>query len=77
MTKNEYLKSIASVAEVMESNGIKPHFIEYTQMYDDWVRLRAEGHKVAWIVAFLCDQYSLARSTFYNITRLLGEDFVI
>lgn len=77
MTTFEYLTAIGSVGVVMDKNHIPPKLTRYAPMYEDWERLKAEGHKKTWIIAYLCDSYDISRSTFHNIINKMGENVVI
>lgn len=70
MTNYEYLQVVKGVATTMHENHIKASDIQYLPMIADYHRLKGEGHKLTWIVAYLCDYYDIGQTKFY---RLLGE----
>ena len=48
--------------------------IEDVRYIPDYERLRRDGFKVAYIVAYLCDTYEVSERTVYRIIRRFGRD---
>lgn len=69
MTEYDLLKCAESVCKVMAKNGIKPEDVRYLQMYEDWKRLRSEGHKVRYISYYLSEQYGVGEATIFRIAK--------
>lgn len=69
MTEYDLLKCAESVCKVMAENGIKPEDVRYLQMYEDWKRLRSEGHKVRYISYYLSEQYGVGEATIFRIAK--------
>lgn len=69
MTEYDFLKCAESVCKVMAENGIKPDDVRYLQMYEDWKRLRSEGHKVRYISYYLSEQYGVGEATIFRIAK--------
>lgn len=69
MNEYELLKCAESVCRKMADNGIKPEDVRYLPMYEDWKRLRKEGHKVRYISYYLSEQYGVGEATVYRIAK--------
>ena len=61
---------------IRENSGLLKHLrsakiniddIDKLEMYDDYSRLLAEGHKKLYIVKHLSDEYSVSERNIYNI----------
>ena len=48
--------------------------VRYIPLWSDYERLRRDGFKVAYIVAYLCDTYEVSERTVYRIIRRFGRD---
>lgn len=70
----ELLKGTESVCTLLDSNGCKCSDVRNLQMFEDWVRLRKEGHKYDFIVHYLSTQYEVSLSSVERITRRLNQD---
>ncbi|MBP9578840.1 MAG: HTH domain-containing protein [Parabacteroides sp.] len=46
-------------------------------MYKDYTRLTAEGHKKAYIMQYLADEYSISERTIYRVIDRLSVDVSI
>lgn len=60
--------------EKLTSSGINPKDIQYMDLYDDFLRLKNEGHKVTYIEAYLCEEYGIKKTKFYELTKLFDID---
>lgn len=69
MTEYDLLKCAESVCKVMAENGIKPDDVRYLKLYEDWKRLRSEGHKVRYISYYLSEQYGVGEATIFRIAK--------
>ena len=76
MTKCEFLKAFASACACMVQNNISPSDYKYVGLVEDFRRLKSEGHKYAFIVSYLAEQYDVNESTVYRIVRRLEEPCV-
>lgn len=77
MSIYELLKSAASVCNTLEQNGANASDVRYLSMYEDWVRLRNEGHKYDFIVHYLSTQYDISRSSVERITRRMSREVIL
>lgn len=75
MTKAvEVLRVARSICELLAGNDIKASDVRYLDMYDDWCRLRGEGHKFRYIVYYLSTQYDLSESNLLRIVRRMDKE---
>lgn len=74
MTQLEYLKAVEGVASTMARNSIKPTDVRFVPMVEDYHRLKKEGHKVAWITAYLCEEYGIRQTRFYQLIGEMGRE---
>ena len=73
MTKYEFIKAFASACAVMADNHISPADYKYIGLVEDFERMKAEGHKYAFIVSYLSQQYEVNEATVYRIAKRLQE----
>lgn len=74
MTKYELIKASASVCKVLADNGISPSDYKFIGLVEEYHRLKAEGHKYAYITFYLAQQYGVGETTVYRIVKRLEED---
>ena len=73
MTKYELIKSVASVLVVLAENNINVADYRYVQLFEDYQRLKSEGHKYDYIVYYLSTQYECGETTVWRIVKRLQE----
>lgn len=74
MTKYEILKASASVCKILADNGVSPSDYKFLSLVEEYNRLKSEGHKYAYIVFYLSQQYDIGETTVYRIIKRLGEE---
>lgn len=74
MTKYEILKASASVCKALADNGISPSDYRFIGLIEEYNRLKAEGHKYAYITFYLAQQYSVSETSVYRIVKKLQEN---
>lgn len=77
MKKYEMLKASASVCKVLADNGISPTDYKFVSMVEEYYRMKREGHKYAYIVFYLSQQYGIGETTVYRVIKRLCEDIAI
>lgn len=77
MKKYEMLKASASVCKVLADNGISPTDYKFVSMVEEYNRMKREGHKYAYIVFYLSQQYGIGETTVYRVIKRLCEDIAI
>lgn len=74
MTRFEYLTEHRADCEVMTLNGIAAADVLFLDLYEDYKRMRGEGHKYDWMMAYLSEQYGMSVTTIYRTVKRLDED---
>lgn len=69
MTMYEVLKLNRGLMEFMLKEDVQPADVQYVELYGEFLRMKAEGHKLVYIVAFLQDEYGVSESTVYRVLR--------
>lgn len=69
MTMYEVMKLNQGLFEFMVANDVQLTDVRYVQMYGEYLRMRDEGHKLVYIVAFLQEEYNVSESTVYRVLR--------
>ena len=77
MRKYELIKALQSTLKVFADNDIDARDWRYVQMYEDYERLRKEGHKYIYIMRYLSQQYETSESTLYRIIKKYEEDVIV
>lgn len=70
----ELLKASRSLLETMNSCGAKASDLDYIVMYEEYVRLKADGFKITYIVEHLSDEYSLSVRSVFSIIKRFEAD---
>lgn len=73
MTKYEILKASASVCKALADNGISPSDYRFIELIEEYNRLKAEGHKYAYITFYLAQQYGVSETSVYRIVKKMQE----
>lgn len=74
MTKYELVKVLRSALETLAKNGIETRDARHVEMFEDWLRLRGEGHKYIYIIRYLSQQYEMSETSVYRIVRKFSEE---
>lgn len=76
MKQYELLKTVESILSVFEKNGIDAKDVKYLKLYDEYKRLKDEGHKVGYIVYYLSTQYECGEATIYRVIKRMNKELV-
>lgn len=63
-----------SICKLLADNCIAPTDVRYIELYRDWVRMRAEGHKYSYIVYYLSIQYDVSESSVNRIVKRMDKE---
>lgn len=73
MTTYEILKVNESVLRALNQNKIDAKYVEHLSLYDDYSRLKLEGHKVTYIIRHLADEYELNERSVFRIIKRMSK----
>lgn len=73
MKTYELIKTHKGAMEQMMRAGIGVQDVKYVEMYEEFLRMKGEGHKLTYIVAFLVDEYSVGQATVYRVIERFGK----
>ena len=77
MKAYELLYINRNTLRIMSEMSLDASDIKYLEMYKDYTRLTAEGHKKAYIMQYLADEYSISDRTIYRVIDRLSVDVSI
>ena len=77
MKQYDLIKSAASILGVLAKNNIDIKDVNHLEMYEDYARLKQEGHKMTYIVYYLTQQYSVAPATVYRVAKRMEQDLLL
>ena len=67
MTIFEFIRTHESALTQVVEMGIKPSDVKYIEMFKDYERMKAEGHKTTYITRYLSDEYEVDERTIYRV----------
>jgi hypothetical protein len=73
MTQYELLKTAESLLVVLMSNDVDAKDVKYLEMYQEYMRLKKEGHKVGYVVYYLSQQYECSEATVYRVVKRMTQ----
>lgn len=74
MTQYEILTLCESTLRRMVDNGIDAKDVRYLDLFRDYERLCAEGHKKTYILYYLSQQYDVDKVTIYRIAARMRKE---
>lgn len=74
MKVHEILQQNADLLRALARAGAAIEDVRYIPLWSDYERLRRDGFKVAYIVAFLCDTYEVSERTVYRVVGRFARD---
>lgn len=74
MTMYEVLKLNEGLMQFLVEKDVQPADVQYVPMYAEYLRMKGEGHKLVYIVAFLQDEYGVSESTVYRVLRRFKKE---
>ncbi|WP_315254269.1 hypothetical protein [Segatella oulorum] len=74
MIQYELLKASVSLLAMLEKNGIDAKDVKYIDLYDEYARLKSEGHKMGYIAYYLSQQYECSEATVYRVVKRMAQD---
>ena len=70
----ELLKIGKGMMEIMSKAGIRTDDYRYIGMYEEYLKMRHEGHKYEYAIARLAKQYGISESSVSRVIRKFGKD---
>jgi hypothetical protein len=74
MTQYDLLRTAESLLTILTANDVDAKDVKYLELYEDFVRLKDEGHKVGYIVYYLSQQYECSEATVYRVAKRMAQD---
>lgn len=74
MTKYEFVKINYSMMQEMKKNNISCSDSSFVEMYEEYSRLKGEGHKITYIIQYLSDRFGVGKTHLYEIVKKMGEN---
>ena len=73
MTNYELLAMNRSMVEVLLANHININDVQNLQIYEQFIEMKQQGHKVSYITVFLADKYEMTDRGIYKIIKRLSR----
>ena len=70
----DILQTAEGICRTLARNGIDPRDVEHIRLYQDWVRMKKEGHKYQYIVYYLTTQYEMSESSVRRVVRRMERE---
>ncbi|ROT14431.1 hypothetical protein EEL50_08085 [Muribaculaceae bacterium Isolate-105 (HZI)] len=73
MTNYELLIMNRSMVEVLLANHININDVQNLQIYEQFMEMKKQGHKVTYITVFLAHKYGMTDRGIYKIVKRLSR----
>jgi hypothetical protein len=73
MRAYELVKVCEGAMNALNEANISLSDVKYIKLYEEYTRMKGEGHKLTYIVAFLQDEYNVGQATIYRIVEKFGK----
>jgi hypothetical protein len=74
MKTHEAIRIYKPLIDAMQNCNIKVEDVKHLGLYDDFTRLRNEGHKITYIASYLASEYNVSERTVYAIVKKFEEE---
>jgi Mor family transcriptional regulator len=74
MKTHEAIRIYKPLIENLKNYNIKVEDMKHLDLYDDFIRLKNEGHKITYITTYLSSQYNTSERTIYSIIKKFEEE---
>lgn len=75
VTQYEAMKQCREVLELLARNKVSMSDVLRMEVYEEWCRLRKEGHKITYIAYYLSRQYDMNESSVYRLVKRMERHF--
>ena len=73
MTVYDLIKVYEGPMNVLNEANVSLTDVRYVDLYQEFLRMKSEGRKLTYIVAFLMDEYSVGQATVYRVIDKFGK----
>ena len=73
MTVFDLIKVYEGPINVLNDANVNLSDVRYIKLFNEYLRMKNEGHKLTYIVAFLVDEYSVGQATVYRIIEKFSK----
>ena len=73
MTVFDLIKVFEGPINVLNDANVNLSDVRYIKLFNEYLRMKKEGHKLTYIVAFLVDEYSVGQATVYRIIEKFSK----
>ena len=73
MTVFDLIKVYEGPINVLNDANVNLSDVRYIKLFNEYLRMKKEGHKLTYIVAFLVDEYSVGQTTVYRIIEKFSK----
>lgn len=77
MTQYDLMKTAESILRVLETNKVDIKDVRYLHIYDEFIRLKGEGHKISYITYYLSQQYDIGQATVYRVVKRMESKMAV
>ncbi|MCL1933500.1 MAG: hypothetical protein FWF53_06805 [Candidatus Azobacteroides sp.] len=70
----EALSVYKPMIEGFQKLNVGIDYAKYLDLYNEFVRLKNEGHKITYIVAYLATEYEVSERTVYKIVNRFEKE---
>ena len=74
MKVHEILSTQKNIFDRIRMKNIRPSIADYLELYEDYVRLKNDGHKMTYIVFHLSDVYGISERKIYYLVKKFEEE---
>ena len=73
MTVFDLIKVYEGPINVLNDANVNLSDVRYIKLFNEYLRMKKEGHKLTYIVAVLVDEYSVGQATVYRIIEKFSK----
>lgn len=73
MTVYDLIKVYEGPMNVLNEYNVNLSDVKYIELYREYLRMKSEGHKLTYIVAFIMDEYEVGQATVYRVIEKFGK----
>lgn len=74
MNYSDLVRAARSLLQAIDENGVNVKDWRMLDLYDDYMRMKAEGHKLQYITYYLCDQYGVGTATVSRVVKRMQRE---